>query len=543
MQPFLRRLLPLTFVLALAVGQSARAACVEFLDTDAVIAGNRVVLDVYDADDSSTHTWQSDHYDGISDLTEDGGVVAYVFTEDGWFYLKAVVYDPGDRKFHSWRSRLSGSISDITVSCGVVAYVDDYWSCAQAIAYDPGDRKWHDWRSPTFADFDVFTNTDGIVAFDQTAGRTAMAAAYDLGDSEWRALQLGPSLSGNVTDLFNETGVVSILAGTNVTAAAYDASDNEWRTWRDLTRIDTDPDSDGGAIAFAGSGIVYSLTYDAHEQEWRRWVYNTRSTVDDVSVSGGFVYWTINDIDYSHFVARKPKAAFTVFKSSREDSMLYHFGDTSFGDIDTWRWDFGDGSTSSDRSPVHTFKKIGDHTVTLKVTGPGGSHSVSRDIFLTSPTYTLNYAAGANGTISGAKQQKVQYGASGAPVTAAAATGHHFLNWSDGSIANPRLDAGVTANLSVTANFEINQYTVVFETDGTAGASLTGTIAQIVDYGASCTSVKAVAPASRRFVNWKKDGFVYSTANPLTVKAVSASMILVATFAPTTASESWQCYR
>ncbi len=68
-------------------------------------------------------------------------------------------------------------------------------------------------------------------------------------------------------------------------------------------------------------------------------------------------------------------------------------------------------------------------------------------------TYTLTYLAGANGTISGLATQTVAYAGNGSPVTAVAAGGYAFTNWSDGLTANPRTDTGVTNNLTVTANF------------------------------------------------------------------------------------------
>src|SRR5260370_41163017 len=49
-----------------------------------------------------------------------------------------------------------------------------------------------------------------------------------------------------------------------------------------------------------------------------------------------------------------------------------------------------------------------------------------------SSSYPLTYTALANGTISGASPQTVNYGASGTPVTAVPNTGYHFVSWSDG---------------------------------------------------------------------------------------------------------------
>jgi len=67
--------------------------------------------------------------------------------------------------------------------------------------------------------------------------------------------------------------------------------------------------------------------------------------------------------------------------------------------------------------------------------------------------FTLTYLAGTNGTINGITPQIVNYGGNGTPVTAVPGSGYIFVNWSDGSIANPRTDANVTSNLTVTASF------------------------------------------------------------------------------------------
>ena len=66
---------------------------------------------------------------------------------------------------------------------------------------------------------------------------------------------------------------------------------------------------------------------------------------------------------------------------------------------------------------------------------------------------TLTYLAGGNGSISGVATQTVSYAGSGSPVTAVAADGYAFTDWSDGLTVNPRTDTGVTNNLTVTANF------------------------------------------------------------------------------------------
>jgi len=142
-------------------------------------------------------------------------------------------------------------------------------------------------------------------------------------------------------------------------------------------------------------------------------------------------------------------------------------------------------------------------------------------------TYTLTYTAGANGTLSGTTPQTVNHGTSGSAVTAVPDTGYHFVDWSDGSTTNPRTDSNVTGNLSVTANFAINTYTLTY----TAGAngSLSGSTPQTVNYGGSSSAVTAVPDSGYSFVNWS-DG---STANPRTDTNVTADLTVTANFTAT----------
>ena len=96
-------------------------------------------------------------------------------------------------------------------------------------------------------------------------------------------------------------------------------------------------------------------------------------------------------------------------------------------------------------------------------------------------TYTLTYLSGGNGSISGTTPQTVNYGEDGTAVTAVPNTGYHFVNWSDSSIANPRTDMNVMGDITVTANFAINTYTLTYTAGG--NGSITGTSPQTVNYG------------------------------------------------------------
>jgi len=54
-------------------------------------------------------------------------------------------------------------------------------------------------------------------------------------------------------------------------------------------------------------------------------------------------------------------------------SELVVFTDKSIGEVTSRLWDFGDGNTNTTQNPMHYYGSIGIYTVSLEVTGPGGS--------------------------------------------------------------------------------------------------------------------------------------------------------------------------
>jgi len=80
--------------------------------------------------------------------------------------------------------------------------------------------------------------------------------------------------------------------------------------------------------------------------------------------------------------------------------------------------------------------------------------------------------------------------------------------------------AKITDNPTYTVNFAAGN-----------GGTLTGITSQTVAHGGNCTAVEAVAHDGYEFVNWTgTNGFVTTTANPLTVTNVTADMTITAHF-------------
>ena len=59
------------------------------------------------------------------------------------------------------------------------------------------------------------------------------------------------------------------------------------------------------------------------------------------------------------------------------------FTNSSVGDNLSYNWDFGDGSTSTDSSPQHTYNSIGTFIVSLTVTNTYGSNSKTSEVLVT----------------------------------------------------------------------------------------------------------------------------------------------------------------
>jgi PKD repeat protein len=97
----------------------------------------------------------------------------------------------------------------------------------------------------------------------------------------------------------------------------------------------------------------------------------------------------------------QPKAGYSIDFPAGAAPHDVVFTDRSTGTIDTHSWDFGDGTTSSALSPSHTYTSPGSYTVTLTVTGPGGSDKDTRTDAVTviaSPPVASFSASGTSGT-------------------------------------------------------------------------------------------------------------------------------------------------
>ena len=79
------------------------------------------------------------------------------------------------------------------------------------------------------------------------------------------------------------------------------------------------------------------------------------------------------------------KSFFTVSETSFDMDQEIHFTNAS-EDADTYNWDFGDGTKSTEKDPVKIYAIAGTFTVTLKAVGPGGTGNFSSDLTIIDPS-------------------------------------------------------------------------------------------------------------------------------------------------------------
>lgn len=94
--------------------------------------------------------------------------------------------------------------------------------------------------------------------------------------------------------------------------------------------------------------------------------------------------WSNTEIKTSYITvtADKPVVKFMAEPTVGLAPLNVVFTNHTLGAVNQWHWDFGDGSLSIEKNPVHTYISVGEYTVSLSASGPGGSDSVTRPNYI-----------------------------------------------------------------------------------------------------------------------------------------------------------------
>jgi PKD repeat protein len=99
-----------------------------------------------------------------------------------------------------------------------------------------------------------------------------------------------------------------------------------------------------------------------------------------------------------------PVAGISVSTRSGIAPLALNFTSTSAGTITAYRWSLGDGATSTAQNPSHVYTVAGVYTVSLTVTGPGGSDTETLSNYVT----VTNAPPPDSGSLIGARTRSTQ---------------------------------------------------------------------------------------------------------------------------------------
>jgi len=92
-----------------------------------------------------------------------------------------------------------------------------------------------------------------------------------------------------------------------------------------------------------------------------------------------------------------PSSSFSSNITSGNIPLTVQFTDTSSGSPTSWNWDFGDGYTSTEQNPTHTYLSTGIYCVNLTISNVNGTASKTATITVQAPEEPHHPGSGGGG--------------------------------------------------------------------------------------------------------------------------------------------------
>ena len=181
----------------------------------------------------------------------------------------------------------------------------------------------------------------------------------------------------------NETHGITVGGPRNI--IQYNTSNNNLNTTHDAPPI--------GEVPADGWGIVFCRSAEENEANFNTVCGNEHSDIEDSTFgqtnSGDnnacntALNWDDEGTtDCTYTCNDKPVADFSGKPASGSVPLNVQFSDESVGMRNSWSWSFGDGGSSSDQHPTHNYENTGVYTVSLTVSGPGGSDTETKSDYI-----------------------------------------------------------------------------------------------------------------------------------------------------------------
>jgi FOG: PKD repeat len=157
-----------------------------------------------------------------------------------------------------------------------------------------------------------------------------------------------------------------------------------------------------GSYEGAGSNPTYLWTFGDGTTSAEKHPSHTYTAVGNYTVSLKITntYGNATETKTNYiYVGSGVVADFTADKTTGPSPLAVKFTDKSSGNPTKYVWDFGDGSTSSEKNPSHTYNKTGTYTVSLTVSNEFGQDTKTSTSLITVGNAPYVFFT-ANGTIN-----------------------------------------------------------------------------------------------------------------------------------------------
>ncbi len=262
--------------------------------------------------------------------------------------LKIIYNSNNNELFNNSISNNSISLN-ITLSQNNIIHNNSFFNCSNIHAYDDSSNNWN---TSTYGNYwDDYTGTD-------SNGDALGDISYGIyGNNNYDEKPLGffvplvnfsyapstPSTANTIT--FTDNSTDPNYENTLHLSYSWDFDDDDV----------TDSTEENPTYSYSDDGTyIVTLNVTNSYQQWNR--TNLTITVSNIGPSPSFS-WNPIPVIVNQTV---------TFQNTSTDSD---------GSIESWFWNFGDGNTSTQQNPTHTYIVSGDYTVVLNVTDDDGNTS------------------------------------------------------------------------------------------------------------------------------------------------------------------------
>jgi len=277
-----------------------------------------------------------------------------------------------------WKYATGSYLHSSPAVSGGIVYVGSYNHNLAALNASSGTPVWNFTTgspvisSPAVADGRVYFGSDDRAVYALDAGAGTLAWKFVTGGS----VRSSPVISG---------GTVYIGSGDGNLYALDAASGTERWAYKTGGAVDSAPIVDNKTICFGSSDGNLSVLDAATGQPI--WYYPVKSPiVSTPAVDDGIVYLGSYDHTVYALSNQPPVADFSADTTSGKTPVIVHFTDLSARSPTSWHWDFGDGETSTEQNPAHTYTTEGNFTISLTAANGGGSDSRARQDYVNTIT-------------------------------------------------------------------------------------------------------------------------------------------------------------